>query len=226
MLPQPNETSCGPTCLHAVYRYFKDDVSLGQVIQECETLQGGGTLAVMLGAHALERGYEAVLYAYNLRVFDPTWFRFDQEQLRAKLISFERSRHRGKLRDATRAYRRFVERGGELRFEHLTPRLIRKHISRKDPILTGLSSTYLYQEKRINQHGAYDDMGSPEGHFVVLCGYDPARRRIQVADPWPAALGRDSLHYWVDIDRLVNAILLGVLTYDANLLVISPRRSR
>jgi hypothetical protein len=29
----------------------------------------------------------------------------------------------------------------------------------------------------------------------------------------------------VEVDRLLNSILLGILTYDANLLVIRPRRS-
>jgi len=32
--------------------------------------------------------------------------------------------------------------------------------------------------------------------------------------------------YPVNIDRVIGAILLGVLTYDANLLVIHPRRRK
>ena len=32
------------------------------------------TLAVLLGCHALRRGYEATIYTFNLQVFDPTWF--------------------------------------------------------------------------------------------------------------------------------------------------------
>ena len=74
ILSQPDETTCGPTCLHAVYRYYRDDISLKQVISEAHLLEGGGTLEVLLACHALRRGYRATIYTYNLQVFDPTWF--------------------------------------------------------------------------------------------------------------------------------------------------------
>jgi len=48
MLPQPDDTTCGPTCLHAIYRYWNRDISLDQVISEVKPLPNGGTLAVML----------------------------------------------------------------------------------------------------------------------------------------------------------------------------------
>ena len=56
---QPDDTTCGPTCLHAVYRYYGDAIPLRQVIAEVKSLSGGGTLAVLLGNHALSRGYRA-----------------------------------------------------------------------------------------------------------------------------------------------------------------------
>ena len=34
ILTQPDDSTCGPTCLHAVYRYFKDPVALDDVIAE------------------------------------------------------------------------------------------------------------------------------------------------------------------------------------------------
>lgn len=57
ILPQPDDTTCGPTCLHAVYSYFGDALDLSTVIGEVQTLEEGGTLAVLLGLHALRRGY-------------------------------------------------------------------------------------------------------------------------------------------------------------------------
>ena len=73
MLPQPDDTTCGPTCLHAVYRYYDDPVPLPQLIDEVEPLSTGGTLAVSLACHALRRRYRATIYTYNLTLFDPTW---------------------------------------------------------------------------------------------------------------------------------------------------------
>ena len=73
----------------------------------------------------------------------------------------------------------------------------------------------------------YDDIrGEPSGHFVVLCGYDRQARSVQVADPLlPNPVAPVQL-YEIGIDRVLCAILLGVLTYDANLLIIQPRQDR
>ena len=43
ILPQPSNTTCGPTCLHAVYRYLGDELPLPQVIEETQALQEGAT---------------------------------------------------------------------------------------------------------------------------------------------------------------------------------------
>lgn len=53
MLPQPTETTCGPTCLHAVYRYWGDEAKLQDVIGRTRALQHGGTFAVFLACDAL-----------------------------------------------------------------------------------------------------------------------------------------------------------------------------
>jgi hypothetical protein len=50
------------------------------------------------------------------------------------------------------------------------------------------------------------------------------RRRLLVVDPYqPNPYGK-SHEYWISIDRVVAAILLGIVTHDANLLVVYPRR--
>src|SRR5215213_5938346 len=73
-LAQPDETTCGPTCLHAVYRYWGDQEPLERLIARAHRLEHGGTFAVFLGCDALRRGYRAAIYTYNVTVFDPTWF--------------------------------------------------------------------------------------------------------------------------------------------------------
>ncbi len=61
------------------------------------------------------------------------------------------------------------------------------------------------------------------GHFVVLSGYDPVNREVLVADPLENNPGFGTQNYRVKMDRLIAAILLGIVTYDANLLVIEPQ---
>jgi hypothetical protein len=221
---QPTDTSCGPTCLQAVYGFHGDHVPLKRLIDEVETVEGGGTLAVLLGVHALRRGYHATLYTYNLRIFDPSWFHPEQADLADKLR--QQVRHRsGKRREATQSCLEFVEDGGEVFFEDLTGSLIRRHLQNGLPILTGLSATFLYRAPReISDTNEDDDIqGEPQGHFVVLKGYDEDSRMVQVADPYEANPLSADREYEVPMNRLINAILLGVLTYDANLLIIRPR---
>jgi hypothetical protein len=125
------------------------------------------------------------------------------------------------------AYLEFLELGGVLRYVDLSPTVLRRWLRRGVPILTGLSSTYLYRRPR--EYGPNDDdddvRGEPQGHFVVLCGYRRTRRSVVVADPFLEHPKAPATHYEVSLDRVVGAILLGVLTHDANLLLIEPKKS-
>lgn len=224
ILPQPDQTSCGPTCLHGLYRYFGEDLPLNSVIGDVfQWHRGGGTLAVFLGCHALERGYRARIYTFNLEVFDPTWFASKDVDLSAKLKAQMRVKRKHRLLRASEGYRRYLGLGGEIRFRDLEPSLVRKYLKRGIPILTGLSATYLYSSARELPNTEYDDVrGTPAGHFVVLHGYDAEEREVRIADPYvpnPFAKGH---HYSVRIERVIQSILLGILTYDANLLIIEP----
>lgn len=229
MLPQPDDATCGPTCLHAVYRYYGDRMPLAQLIDEVQPLSTGGTLAVHLACHALRRGYRATIYTYNLLLFDPTWFPGPVHGLANKLEAQRKAKTDPKLGLATEAYLEFLELGGNLRFHELTPGLIANYLKRGRPVLTGLSATYLYgcaRERGHQQTVADDVAGVPVGHFVVLSGYDAASGDVHVADPLRDNPPFASHYYSVNIARVLGAVLLGVLTSDANLLVLEPPEDR
>lgn len=228
ILPQPDDTTCGPTSLHAIYRYYGEELPLQEIIEAVGKLDTGGTLEVMLALHALRRGYRARICTFNLLVFDPTWFLPGGPDIAERLQEQARVKHSRKLQFACRKYREFLQLGGELQFEDLTPALLRRDLKRQVPVLTGLSATFLYRSAReigVNP-SIYDDIrGEPSGHFVVLHGYNKKERTVDVADPLLQNPFTGSHYYTVDIDRLVCAILLGIATYDASLLVIEPPRS-
>ena len=229
--PQPDGTTCGPTCLQAVYRHFGDDVPLQQVIEETATLEDGGTLAVYLACHALQRGYEAGIITYNLQIFDPTWATASRNEIAEKLeLQLSYKKDIPGFEVATKAYLDFLRLGGRLQFKVLTAALIRSYLKRSIPLLSGLSATYLYNTAREHLDGdelVYDDIrGVSTGHFVVLAGYDKEQRRVLVADPlMPNPVAPDQ-YYFVDVSRLTCAIMLGTLTYDGDLLVVEPRRKK
>jgi len=228
ILPQPDLTTCGPTCLHAVYQYYGDDISLAQVIDEVKSLETGGTLDVFLACHALRRGYKARIYTYNLQVFDPTWFLHDTDYIEERLLAQMEAKDDEKLHLATRGYLNFLNLGGELCFADLTPSLLRKYLKRSIPVLTGLSSTYLYRSMREFGDLCEDDdvRGHVSGHFVLLCGYNRPDRLVAIADPHMDNPMADGQKYEVSIDRVICSILLGIVTYDANLLIIEPGRKK
>jgi hypothetical protein len=226
---QPDEVTCGPTCLQALYRYYGDMIPLKEVILGVKQLKTGGTLAVMLGNHALKRGYKAHIYTYNLNVFDPTWFKESSEKMVRNLeeqMKFKSKRR--KLLVASTAYIKFLQAGGRLHNSELDAELIKNYLKKGIPILTGLSATYLYGTPReIPQFDIYDSIkGEPAGHFVVITGYDEEKNCVFVADPMePNPLGKGQV-YSVDFTRLINSIMLGIVTYDANLLIIEPKKKR
>ena len=225
---QPDNTTCGPTCLQAVYAYYNDPISLQQVIAETSSLTEGGTLAVYLACHALRRGYKTTIIPYDLQFFDPTWSTLSngeiKDRLRRQLIH---KKSIAGFQVVTEAYLEYLELGGRLRFKVLTPSLIRRYLKKSIPILTGLSATYLYNSAR--EYGAgedygYDDIrGESTGHFVVLTGYKRENRQVLIADPLKTNPIANDQHYAVDIYRLVCAIMLGILSYDGNLLMIQKK---
>ena len=224
-LPQPDETTCGPTCLHSVYRFWGREEPLADLIARSHRFEHGGTLAVFLACDALRQGYRATIYTYNITVFDPTWFAAGidiaerlQRQSRAKTNDF-------RLQHATSGYLEFLRLGGELRFVDLSVRLVHDLLKRGLPVITGLSSTYLYGAPReFGPENVPDDVaGQPAGHFVVLAGFNAERNSLLVVDPYQPTPYGPSLAYWIGADRVLASVLLGIVTHDANLLVVHPR---
>lgn len=225
--PQPDLASCGVACLHAMYRFLGDELPLDRVLAEVQQFPGGGTLAAWLALHAMHRGYEATIYTCNLNLFDPTWFAPESGvAIRDRLIAQMDAKNDPRLHEATLAYLEFLELGGELLMEDITMDLIGRELSRGVPMIAGLSATWLYRCARERQNDmVLDDVeGEPTGHFVVLHGFDSKMRLVNVADPFLNRPDPGAHAYTVDADRLIGAILLGVLTYDAKLLIVRPSR--
>lgn len=221
---QPDDSTCGPTCLHAIYQYYNDPADLSTIIQDVPTLEGGGTLGVMLANHALARGYRCSIYTYNLMIYDPTWFEPGVD-LKSRLTSRAQSIADSKQKLAISQYVQFLEEGGKVYFRDLNRSLLRHFLKQQIPVLTGLNSTYLYRTKRVYGPKMEDDdiRGDVVGHFVVLCGYDQEEKTVTVADPYPGNPYSKDRFYKAELDRIIGSIFLGVMTYDANFIIIEPR---
>ena len=201
---QPDDVTCGPTCLRKVYDFYGLRVEIEEIAAALERNEDGGTMAVFLGIAAMRRGFRARIYSYDLQIFDPTWVRLSQEALAEKVAARIPHLLDAKRMRAAGAYLRFLAMGGEL------------------------SATYLYRMSREREDEATgrlveDDVrGDPTGHFVVIGGYEHWGRRLTVMDPSEHVPFSADGRYVVDAQRLINAILLGDATYDAVLLEVWP----
>jgi len=224
ILPQPDDVTCGPTSLHAVYEHLGYKIPLKNLIAEIEFLEEGGTLGVFLGIDALKRGFKATIHSYNLKIFDPTWSHLRMSALRDKLQQLRKARTAPKLRKAIEAYIRFIDLGGMIALTDLRASMFQKYFKKGIPVLCGLSATYLYQCMREftneSDQSVFDDIhGEPCGHFVVAYGLDE-KNQFLVADPDCTNPLHKNPYYKVDKFRFLHSILLGVMTYDGNVLVI------
>lgn len=228
ILSQPDDVTCGPTSLHAIYRHYGLSIPLERLIDEIEMLESGGTLGVFLGMDALKRGFDATIHSVNLDIFDPTWVNLSMDALAEKLEKEYAAKHRAKLRVAIKAYIRFIEAGGIVNLKDFRPGLFDRYFKKGVPLIAGVSTTFLYQSKREYTNGenksVFDDIqGDPMGHFVVVYGETP-EKRFRIADPDSTNPIAHSPYYEVERNRLVHSILLGILTYDSLILAIQPKR--
>jgi len=229
---QPDDVTCGPTCLRKVYNFFGLDLDVTEVLGELDRNEDGGTLAVFLGVSAMGRGFCARIYSYDLRIFDPTWEGLDRAGLVDKIQRRLPHLASEKIVTAAHAYLQFLGMGGEIHFDELTPALLKSILDRNHPVLAGLSATHLYRmprerhDPRTNQLVDDDIAGDPTGHFVVIIGYEHWGRQFSVRDPSAHVPVSDDGRQVVDAHRLINSILLGDLTHDAVLLELWPDDAR
>lgn len=219
--PQPDDESCGITCLQAIYQYHGREIPIDALKKEVVHWQTGGTVGVNLGRHALAQGFTAEIYTYNIKVFDPTWQNLPPDELRAKLKLRHKRIRSNRQKKEIAFYLDFLKQGGTVRFDDLDETLLQRLFAARRPVICGLSATYLYQTMReLPDNQESDIVGNPVGHFVVVSGYDPETREVHIHDPLRRYELSASGSYTLPFLKFSNAVMLGILTYDANLLVI------
>jgi hypothetical protein len=221
---QPDDESCGITCLQAIYDYYSHPTTLDKLKHEIEHWQTGGTVAVNLARHALGHGFKAEIHTYNIKIFDPTWNGLEPKELSLKLKKRQRKIRSKKQKKVINFYLDYLKKGGVLKFDDLNEDLLTSLFKAHHPIICGLSATYLYQNMRETSDNEEDDIvGQPVGHFVVVTGWDPQTRTVTIQDPLRKNPISDTGTYKLPFTKFSNAVMLGSLTYDENLLVIAKK---
>ena len=225
MQRQPDDTTCGPTCLHAIYQFHGDDMPLDAVIEEAPRLEEGGTLAALLGSHAISRGYKVTIHTYNLQVFDPTWFEPGSDPARRQAPGARRAPDGSKAQICGARLHPVPgpRRHAEVRRSHLGSPAALPEARDSAPCGAFFDISFRSPRELPGTNDSDDVRGHPAGHFVVLSGYREVTREVRVSDPWHPNPVSKAGTYWVSMSRLINSILLGILTYDANLVIIEKK---
>lgn len=217
---QPDDISCGVCCLKMVLDYFGKEISFDALSLAKKPRPDIGLYDTHLGKTALALGYPATIYSYNYRIFHPFWNHLGTEELIATLKdSVASGVLHANAEEAAESYIEFLENGGNLFFYPLSKELILVHLDNDLPVIAGLDLAFLY-DYSLECRAEFEDRAT---HFVVICGYEPKRNVFCIADPWHSIpLENKEGHYYVDADRVINAILLGQDKNDSALIVIEP----
>ena len=224
-LVQPDDVSCGPTCLAAVLQFHGIETNLTRVRAATPKNADGGTLAPYLARAAMAHGLKVRCHPFAVQVFDPTWWDLPADEVTARLRRRTHGLRPGRLRRVHDAWLAYLEAGGMLSLGELLGGELVAAIDAGHPLICGLSITWLYQEPRERPEDNVDDdiHGSPVGHFVVINGYTDGGATFLITDPWPQPpFDRDGGVYTVSRRRLTQAILLGDATHDAVVVEVLP----
>ena len=221
---QPDDESCGITCLQAIYDYYGEETTFARLQSEIEHWHTGGTVSVNLARHALTHGYSAEIYTYNIKIFDPTWKHLPSKDLANKLKLRQKKSRSKKQKKIIGFYQDFIRKGGSVKFDDLDEALLDRLFAKRRPIICGLSATYLYQNMRETPANEENDIvGHPVGHFVVVSEWDAKTRHVTIHDPLRKNAISQTGTYRLPFTKFTNAVMLGILTYDENLLVIAKK---
>ncbi len=147
--PQPDDVTCGPACLHGVYRHYGDPISLESVMSDLKMLEEGGTLDVFLANHALAAAtrprYTPTTCSCSIR---------PGSTCRATSCVLGSKRRRPSRRNVLdckpplAATTSSCGSAASSSLRDLEPALLRNLLNRGTPVITGLSATFLYRSVR------------------------------------------------------------------------------
>ena len=215
--------TCGPSSLQQVFAYYGIKKSINQLLKEIK-LYKKGTFDGQLGLCALENGFKAIIIDYNLHAYDPTWFKLSKKALIKKLKQSLKHR-KGEYKTKVQWLIKYFEAGGNIKFEIVTPELIKSYLKKKIPVIVCLMMTSLYKEKRritIKQKKGRrsiksDLKGKPAGHYLVVSGYDGDK--LFVTDPYYNIPYSKKGEYKISSKELIASILM----WNGSLLIIEKK---
>jgi hypothetical protein len=210
-----------PDLLAQVYRFLGYERAVDEVISDTRRNADGGTLGVYLGISALRNGFRPTIYTYNLRIFDPTWRRLSPPEISGKLRERRRFVRSRRLKRAIAAYVEYLGMGCRVPVFRARCGFLVGLLQTGHPILTGFERNVPLWVRSRTQRGVRRRFAaSPRGISSSCAGYYPRSDRFVVRDPSSNIPFSRNGKYTVEARRLIAAILLGDVTYDANLLVL------
>lgn len=218
---QPDDISCGIVCLRMMLGYIGVSVSYDDLLKMIPPHPDIGLYDSHVGTIARALGFSCAIYSYNYQIFCPIWNRLDKKELLEKLEIKKKNQRESSRILATQSYIDFLKSGGDILFYPLSKELILSHLDQNLPLIVALDMTFLYD--CVPMMDEYS--GEKATHFVVLHGFDSESCSFELSDPWHSnPLPNNNGRYFIDADRLINAVLLGQDKNDSALIVIENKK--
>lgn len=226
ILPQINHQLSGAETLRGIYAYYGEDISMDDLVVSTTRFSNRRLRPLALAIDALERGYAVTVHCCDTRIFDLSWMGLVSSELKEKLEYHKSKADSVHLTQTFDAYIQILEKGGTIDLSEINRAVIRKAVELKAPIIAAVSATHLFHSKReyldSKDRPVLDDAkGKTAGHLVAVTAW--VGKEITLHDPYLANPITGKAKYKVYISRLMRSILLGVLSYDAQMVVITKK---
>jgi hypothetical protein len=165
--------ACGPTSLQQILRYYGIDNGMEEILRSVKMFSFG-TPTVYLAMGAKKMGLDVKIVTLDVDYVDPSWKGITGDVIagklreRLKLVNLDEN-----IRLRTEGLAEALESGVELEIEAPSKEILINNIKKGVPPIITVSYNILHGRMRKTSAGNRDDVkGFPDGHFVVVNGYD------------------------------------------------------
>ncbi|MBU2566672.1 C39 family peptidase [Patescibacteria group bacterium] len=226
---EQKDFECLPQALFSVFNYYQLNISLDEIIEtishkDSTKLHDWFYEAGILG---LKHGLMATIKSMTSYLFDPSWTRLDQPDLKEKLkleadylielekliqqepdqkicLYYNKAWVKNYKNGALKAVE-FLNEGGIIDQSPISKEYFVKCINDDKPVIFNHYPAILHNIERAYDCKPNDVKGFQWGHVAIVIGYND-KNQFYISDP-SGMYYKKSNEYWIDADLLIESIL-------------------
>ncbi len=206
-ISQKTAFSCLPACLQQIFCYYGKQIFQKEILNTLEKPERGMSMP-KAGSLLKEYGFKPLIITNNIHNFDPTWFKLDKAMLIKNLKKRRQFLDKYNI-SLVDEYLEYLKKGGRIKFETIDRDLLIKYLSKSNPIIVELASTFFYKKAKGTGPGKFDNSikGEIEGHCVVIAGFKKDKFKVVDPDSRNNPFSKKGI-YWIKAKELIASIFI------------------